>query len=82
MARQLRQATSRRAACRDLDHGRHGELPRQPAHEQVATDALVATRADLLLQVRCAVYNGLLGSGFGHLFEPVSTPDPQLAKAA
>jgi len=39
-------------------------------------------RADLLLQVRCAVYNGLLGSGFGHLFEPVSTPDPQLAKAA
>jgi hypothetical protein len=23
--------------------------------------------ADLLLQVRCAVYNGLLGSGFGHL---------------
>jgi hypothetical protein len=32
--------------------------------------------------VRCAVYNGLLGSGFGHLFEPVSTPDPQLAKAA
>ena len=38
--------------------------------------------ADLLLQVRCALYNGLLGSGFGHLFEPVSTPDPQLAKAA
>ena len=38
--------------------------------------------ADLLLQVRCAVYNGWLGSGFGHLFEPVSTPDPQLAKAA
>jgi len=38
--------------------------------------------ADLLLQVRCAVYNGALGSGFGHLFEAVSTPDPQLAKAA
>jgi hypothetical protein len=38
--------------------------------------------ADLLLQVRCAVYNGALGSGFGQLFEPVSTPDPQLAKAA
>jgi hypothetical protein len=37
--------------------------------------------ADLLLQVRCAVYNGLLGSGFGHLFEPVSSPGPQLAKA-
>jgi hypothetical protein len=38
--------------------------------------------ADLLIQVRCAVYNGALGSGFGHLFEPVSSPGPQLAKAA
>ena len=26
--------------------------------------------ADLLLQVRCAVYNGALGPGFSHLFEP------------
>ncbi len=26
--------------------------------------------ADLLLQVRCAVHNGALGSGFGHPFEP------------
>ena len=32
--------------------------------------------ADLLLQVRCAVYNGALGSGFGHLFEPASHPRP------
>ena len=38
--------------------------------------------ADLLLQVRCAVYNSALGSGFGHLFEPVSSAGPQLAKAA
>jgi hypothetical protein len=38
--------------------------------------------ADLLLQVRCAVYNGALGSGFGHLFEPISHPRPLLAKAA
>ena len=37
--------------------------------------------ADLLLQVRCAIYNGLLGSGFGHLFEPASSPGTQLAKA-
>lgn len=36
-------------------------------------------RVDLLLQVRCAVYNGALGSGFGHLFEPVSSPGPQSA---
>jgi len=38
--------------------------------------------ADLLLQVRSAVYNGTLGSGFGQLFEPVSHPHPTLAKAA
>jgi len=28
--------------------------------------------ADLLLQVRCAVYNGTLDSGFGQRFEPSS----------
>jgi hypothetical protein len=38
--------------------------------------------ADLLLQVRCAVYNGALGSGFGRLFEPVPVPRPELAMAA
>ncbi len=38
--------------------------------------------ADLLLQVRCAVYNGALGSGFGQLFEPAPTSGPPLAKAA
>ena len=29
--------------------------------------------ADLLLQVRCAVYNNALGSGFGHLFTSASS---------
>src|SRR5208282_4711614 len=38
--------------------------------------------ADLLLQVRCAVYNGGFGSGLGHLFGPVSGLGPQLAMAA
>jgi hypothetical protein len=38
--------------------------------------------ADLLLQVRSAVYNGTFGSGFGQLFEPMSHPHPTLAKAA
>ena len=38
--------------------------------------------ADLLLQVRCAVYNGTLGSGFGHLFGPLPNQRPQWAKAA
>ena len=38
--------------------------------------------ADLLLQVRCAVYNGAFGAGCGNLFEPVSTSTPPLLKAA
>jgi hypothetical protein len=38
--------------------------------------------ADLLLQVRCAVYNGALGSGFGHLFQSISHPSLPLAEAA
>lgn len=38
--------------------------------------------ADLLLQVRCAVYNGTLGSGFGQRFEPVVIPHPEMAMAA
>ncbi|MDR3472421.1 MAG: ISKra4 family transposase [Devosia sp.] len=33
--------------------------------------------ADLLLQVRCAVYNGTLGSGFGQRFQPANDPLPQ-----
>jgi hypothetical protein len=36
--------------------------------------------ADLLLQVRCAVYNGTLGSPFGQKFRPAI--DPQTATAA
>jgi hypothetical protein len=38
--------------------------------------------ADLLLQVRCAVYNGALGSGFGNLFEPTPDTAKQLPLAA
>jgi hypothetical protein len=38
--------------------------------------------ADLLLQVRCAVYNGTLGSGFGQRFQPANDPLPQAAIAA
>ena len=39
-------------------------------------------RADLLLQVRCAVYDGALGSGFGQLFEPVPGSGLHWADAA
>ncbi len=38
--------------------------------------------ADLLLQVRCAVYNGALGSGFGQLFEPAPSSGLHWAEAA
>jgi hypothetical protein len=37
---------------------------------------------DLLLQVRCAVYNGALGAEFGHRFDQIANADPALAKAA
>jgi hypothetical protein len=38
--------------------------------------------ADAVLQVRCAIYNGTLGTGFGHPFNPGSKPTQQLAMAA
>jgi hypothetical protein len=38
--------------------------------------------ADLLLQVRCAIYNGLLGSALGRRFDPSSVPEEQLKMAA
>jgi hypothetical protein len=38
--------------------------------------------ADLLLQVRCAIYNGTLGSGFGQRFQPANDTHPQAAIAA
>ena len=38
--------------------------------------------ADLLLQVRCAVYNGTLGSGFGQKFQSANDPCPTMATAA
>ena len=38
--------------------------------------------ADLLLQVRCAVYNGTLDSGCGQRFQPVNDTDAQMKLAA
>ncbi len=38
--------------------------------------------ADLLLQVRCAVHNGTLGSGFGQKFQPANDTYPQMTIAA
>jgi hypothetical protein len=38
--------------------------------------------ADLLLQVRCAVYNGTFGSGFGQKFQPANDPHAPMAIAA
>ncbi len=38
--------------------------------------------ADLLLQVRCAVYNGTLGSSFGQRFQAANDPHPPATIAA
>ncbi len=38
--------------------------------------------ADLLLQVRCAVYNGTLGSEFGQKFQPANDSHPPTIIAA
>jgi hypothetical protein len=38
--------------------------------------------ADLLLQVRCAVYNGTLGAGFGRRFDRIGNAEPAVVKAA
>jgi hypothetical protein len=38
--------------------------------------------ADLLLQVRCAVYDGTLGVGLGHRFDRMSNAHLAFAKAA
>ena len=38
--------------------------------------------ADLLLQVRSAVYNGAFGSGFGNIFKPTSNTVRQSPLAA
>jgi hypothetical protein len=37
---------------------------------------------DLLLQVRCDVYNGAFGSTFGQKFHPANDTSPLTAKAA
>jgi hypothetical protein len=38
--------------------------------------------ADLLLQVRCDVYNGALGKAFGHRFQATPSTITQLPLAA
>jgi hypothetical protein len=38
--------------------------------------------ADLLLQVRCAVYNGTFGSAYGQKFQPANDSSPPMAIAA
>src|ERR1019366_6176255 len=38
--------------------------------------------ADLLLQVRCAVYNGTFGSAYGQRFQPANDSFPPMALAA
>ncbi|MDO9713501.1 hypothetical protein [Paracraurococcus lichenis] len=37
--------------------------------------------ADRVLQVRCAVYNGMLGTGFGQRFQAANDQHPAIATA-
>ena len=48
----------------------------------IAERAPYGRGADLLLQVRCAVVNGKLGSGLGQLFDTEAQPASDLAMAA
>jgi hypothetical protein len=43
---------------------------------------MVAKRRRSALQVRCAVYSGTLGAGFGHRFDWIAKADLAIAKAA
>ena len=81
-ARQLRRMSPRRLTrCNFGDQGTANLLINRRMNK--AQQMRWSRRgADLLLQVRCAIYNGSLGSGFGHLFERVSTSGLPLAKAA
>jgi hypothetical protein len=81
-ARQLREAISRRLACRNFGDRRDRELLVNRRMNKSQQMRWSRRGADLLLQVRCAVYNGALGSRFGHLFDPISSPASQLAEAA
>jgi hypothetical protein len=38
--------------------------------------------ADLLLQVRCAIYNGTFGSTYGQKFQPANDSSPPMATSA
>ena len=38
--------------------------------------------ADRLLQIRCAVYNGTLGTSFGQRFHAANDPHPPVVTAA
>jgi hypothetical protein len=65
-----------------LDDYEHSQLSGQSADEQGATDAVARRGADLLPQVRCALYNGAFESGLGNLFEPMSNTVKQSPLAA
>src|SRR4051812_40060437 len=66
----LRRTAPGRAAGRDVTDRGHGQLPGEPSHGKAQQMRWTRRGADLLLQVRCALYNGTLGTGFGQKFLP------------
>jgi hypothetical protein len=58
-------------------------LPSHHAQPHTKISTVPSRRgADRLLQVRCALYNGTLGTGFGQRFHAANDPLPQVAAAA
>jgi hypothetical protein len=57
-----------------IDHALQRDLGRQRGKPVMIRLGGALRRLNLLLQVRCAVYNGAFGSGFGHVFESISHP--------
>ena len=81
-AGQLRRAAPGGVAGRHVADRGYGQLPGEPPDGQVTANALDPGGAERLLQVRCAVYNGTLGSGFGQRFHAANDPYPPVAIAA
>ena len=53
-----------------------------PANTVTLDSTFIRSCEDVLLQVRCAVYNGAFGSDFGQKFQPANDPYPRAAMAA
>ena len=83
-AGQLCRQTSSGIAGRNRHHRRDRQFPGEPPDELYKSQQMCWSRrgADLLLQVRCAVYNGKFNSRFGQKFHPANDLIHPIAHAA